>query len=154
MTEKLREIIERFDEISRQMELPENYSDPEAYSRLARSLKELAPAAQLAREYFAALDDMREAEALFSDAELGEVAREEFEDAKRRSEAPPPGSKTSSRRATRTTSATSSSRYARASAARRARSSRTASTACTACTPRPGAGRYPSPTSTRRGSAA
>ncbi len=87
MTEKLREIIERFDEISRQMELPENYSDPEAYSRLARSLKELAPAAQLAREYFAALDDMREAEALFSDAELGEVAREEFEDAKRRSEA-------------------------------------------------------------------
>ena len=87
MTEKLREILERFDEISRQMELPENYSDPEAYSRLARSLKELAPAAQLAREYFAALDDMREAEALFSDAELGEMAREEFEDAKRRSEA-------------------------------------------------------------------
>ena len=43
MPEKLKEIIARYDELERQMLLPENYTDPEAYSRLAKELKELAP---------------------------------------------------------------------------------------------------------------
>ena len=86
MPEKLKEIIARCDELARRMELPENYSDPEAYSRLARELKELEPVAASAREYFAARSAMAEAEGFFSDPELGEMAREEYEDAKGRLE--------------------------------------------------------------------
>lgn len=84
MPEKLREIVERCDEIGRLMELPENYTDASAYSRLAKELKELSPVAECAREYFAAQDAMAEAEVLFSDPELGELAHEEYEQARRR----------------------------------------------------------------------
>ena len=87
MSEKLREIVARYEELERLMQLEENYSDAEAYARLARELKELAPVAEAAKEYFAALGAMGEAEGFFSDAELGEMAREEYETAKSRSEA-------------------------------------------------------------------
>ena len=87
MSEKLREIVARYEELERLMQLEENYSDAEAYARLARELKELAPVAEAAKEFFAALDAMGEAESFFSDAELGEMAREEYEAAKSRSEA-------------------------------------------------------------------
>ena len=84
MPEKLREIVSRYDEITRQMELPENYTDAAAYSRLAREQKELAPVAECAREYFAAQEAMTEAEGFFADPELGEMAREEYEEARAR----------------------------------------------------------------------
>lgn len=84
MPEKLKEIIARYDELERQMLLPENYTDPEAYSRLAKELKELAPVAECAKEYFKCDDAMAEAEGFFADAELGEMAHEEYESAKAR----------------------------------------------------------------------
>ena len=49
-------------------------------------LKELAPLAQAVREYERCERDMEEARGLFSDPEMGEMAREEFESAKRRLE--------------------------------------------------------------------
>ena len=87
MPEKLREIISRYDEISRRMEEPECYSDAAEYARLAREQKGLEEVAAAAREYFGALDAMSEAEALFSDAELGALAREEYAGARERASA-------------------------------------------------------------------
>lgn len=84
MPEKLREIVARYEELERLMLLPENYTDVEAYSRLAKEQKKLAPVAECAREYFACETAMAEAEGFFSDPEMGEMAREEYEDAKRR----------------------------------------------------------------------
>ena len=84
MPEKLREIIARCNELERLMMLPENYTDAEAYSRLAKEQKELAPVAECAEKYFAVQETISGAEALFSDPELGELAREEYEEAKSR----------------------------------------------------------------------
>ena len=84
MPEKLKEIIARYSEIERLMSLPENYSDAGAYSRLAKELKELTPVAECAKEYFECGAAMAEAEGFFSDPEMGEMAREEYEDAKKR----------------------------------------------------------------------
>ena len=65
---------------------PEYYGDVEAYARLAKELKELAPVAAAVREYEKLERDMAEARELFSDPEMGEMAREEFESAKARME--------------------------------------------------------------------
>ena len=86
MLEKLKQIGERYAELERKMAEPEYYSDVDAYARLARELKELAPLAQAVREYKRCERDMEEARGLFSDPEMGEMAREEFESAKRRLE--------------------------------------------------------------------
>lgn len=87
MPEKLREIVSRYDELERQMSLPENYTDVEAYSRLAKEMKEISDVALAAKEYFKCEEAMTEAESLFSDPEIGGMAREEYEEAKaRRSE--------------------------------------------------------------------
>ena len=86
MLEKLKQIGERYAELERKMAEPEYYSDVDAYARLARELKELAPLAQAVREYERCERDMEEARGLFSDPEMGEMAREEFESAKRRLE--------------------------------------------------------------------
>ena len=86
MLEKLKQIGERYAELERKMAEPEYYSDVDAYARLARELKELAPLAQAVREYERCERDMEGARELFSDPEMGEMAREEFESAKRRLE--------------------------------------------------------------------
>ena len=84
MLEKLRQIGEKYAELERKMGEPEYYGDVEAYARLAKELKELAPVAAAVREYEKLERDMAEARELFSDPEMGEMAREEYEDAKRR----------------------------------------------------------------------
>ena len=84
MPEKLREIVARFEELTRRLELPEVYSDAAEYTRTARELKELTPVAESAREYLACLASQEEAEALLSDPELGALARDEYDAARRR----------------------------------------------------------------------
>ncbi len=84
MPEKLREIVARFEELNRRLELPEVYSDAAEYTRTARELKELTPVAESAREYLACLASQEEAEALLSDPELGALARDEYDAARRR----------------------------------------------------------------------
>ena len=86
MLEKLRQIGEKYAELERKMGEPEYYGDVEAYARLAKELKELAPVAAAVREYEKLERDMAEARELFSDPEMGEMAREEFESAKARME--------------------------------------------------------------------
>ena len=86
MLEKLRQIGEKYAELERKMGEPEYYGDVEAYARLAKELKELAPVAAAVREYEKLERDMAEARELFSDPEMGEMAWEEFESAKARME--------------------------------------------------------------------
>ena len=52
MLERLREITAKYEELEQRMSLPEVYSDAEAYAKLAKEQKELAPLATACREYF------------------------------------------------------------------------------------------------------
>ena len=146
MQERLREIEAKYAELERKMAEPEYYSDAEAYAKLAKEQKELAPLATACREYFKCEADIADAKELLSDPEMAELAREELEAAKARLEELEEEIKLLMLPATRTTGKTSSLRYAPASAGRNPRCSRAASTVCTPCTPSPAAGSWRSRT--------
>ena len=84
MLERLREITAKYEELEQRMSLPEVYSDAEAYARLAKEQKELAPLAQACGEYLRCEADIESAKELLSDPEMAELAREELEAAKSR----------------------------------------------------------------------
>ena len=84
MLERLRDIEAKYEELERKMADPEYYSDAEAYAKLAKEQKELAPLANACREYLKCEADMESAKELLSDPEMGELAHEEFEAAKAR----------------------------------------------------------------------
>ena len=86
MQERLREIEAKYAELERKMAEPEYYSDAEAYGKLAKEQKELAPLATACREYFKCEADIADAKELLSDPEMAELAREELEAAKARLE--------------------------------------------------------------------
>ena len=86
MLERLREITAKYEELEQRMSLPEVYSDAEAYAKLAKEQKELAPLATACREYFKCEADIADAKELLSDPEMAELAREELEAAKARLE--------------------------------------------------------------------
>ena len=76
MQERLREIEAKYAELERKMAEPEYYSDAEAYAKLAKEQKELAPLATACREYFKCEADIADAKELLSDPEMAELARE------------------------------------------------------------------------------
>ncbi len=82
MFEKLAEIEKKYIEVSESLERPEVYSDPEAYARAARELKELSPVVEGYRRWRELGARCEEAKELLSDPELGDMAREELESAK------------------------------------------------------------------------
>ena len=82
MLDKLKKTAERFEALTESLQQPEIYSDPEAYARLAREQKELAPVAEAFRRYERRLADAQEALTLLGDAELREVAQEEYDAAR------------------------------------------------------------------------
>ena len=84
MLERLRDIDAKYSELERKMAEPEYYSDAEAYAKLAKEQKELAPLAQACREYLKCEADMEGARELMLDPEMAELAKEEFESAKAR----------------------------------------------------------------------
>lgn len=86
MLEKLKQIDAKYAEIARRMEEPEYYSDPEAFAKLAKEQKELAPLSEAYRAYVRCGNDMREARELLSDPEMKEMAQEEYDAAKARLE--------------------------------------------------------------------
>jgi len=87
MLDKLKQIEEKYERLSARLSESEVYSDPEAYARLARELKELAPVVEAYREYMKRRADIEGARELFSDPEMGELAHEEFESARADAEA-------------------------------------------------------------------
>ena len=84
MLDKLRILKNQYEQLQRRMEEPETYSDPALYARCERVTRELAPIVGAYCEYERAEEDMRAALELMDDAEMRELAQEEYAEAKAR----------------------------------------------------------------------
>ncbi len=82
MHDKLNEIEHKYDVIQARLNAPETYGDPALVARLNREEKELAPLVETYRAWKQRKADRADAEALLSDPELGEMAQEEFRQAR------------------------------------------------------------------------
>ncbi len=82
MFEKLDALKNQYEQLLVRMEQPETYSDVALYARLERESRELAPLAEAYTAYRRAEADMASAQQLMQDAELRELAQEEFAAAK------------------------------------------------------------------------
>lgn len=84
MLDKLRILKNQYEQLQRRMEEPATYSDPALYARCEREARELAPIVGAYCEYERAEEDMRAALELMDDAEMRELAQEEYAEAKAR----------------------------------------------------------------------
>ena len=84
MLDKLRILKNQYEQLQRRMEEPETYSDPTLYARCEREARELAPIVGAYCEYERAEADVRTSLELMDDAELRELAQEEYAEAKAR----------------------------------------------------------------------
>ena len=84
MLDKLRILKNQYEQLQRRMEEPETYSDPALYARCECEARELAPIVGAYCEYERAEEDMRAALELMDDAEMRELAQEEYAEAKAR----------------------------------------------------------------------
>ena len=82
MFEKLNALKNQYEQLLVRMEQPETYSDVALYAKLERESRELAPLAEAYTAYCRAEADMSSAQELMQDAELRELAQEEFAAAK------------------------------------------------------------------------
>ncbi len=86
MFEKLKILKSQYDELCARLELPETYSDTSAYARYEREVRELALVIEAYTAYEKAGQAMEEAMELMADAEMKELAQEEYAQAKARRE--------------------------------------------------------------------
>lgn len=86
MFENLIPIKTQYTELRTRLEQPEVYSDASAYSKYEKELREIEPLVTAYDAYLSALDDAQEALELMNDAEMHELAREEYSSAVTRSE--------------------------------------------------------------------
>ena len=84
MLDKLRILKNQYEQLQRRMEEPETYSNPALYARCEREARELAPSVGAYCEYERAEADVRTSLELMDDAELRELAQEEYAEAKAR----------------------------------------------------------------------
>ena len=84
MLDKLRILKNQYEQLQRRMEEPETYSNPALYARCEREARELAPIVGAYCEYERAEADVRTSLELMDDAELRELAQEEYAEAKAR----------------------------------------------------------------------
>ena len=84
MLYKLRILKNQYEQLQRRMEEPETYSNPALYARCEREARELAPIVGAYCEYERAEADVRTSLELMDDAELRELAQEEYAEAKAR----------------------------------------------------------------------
>jgi len=82
MWEKLQELERRYAEIGELLEIPDIYGDSAQLKKLTREQKELEGVVESYRAYRRAESDIADAEALLSDPELGDMARDELKAAK------------------------------------------------------------------------
>ena len=82
MFEKLKLLKNQYEELQKRMEMPETYSDPALYARLDRESREIAPVVEAYSQYERACADMDSALQLMNDAEMRELAQEEYAQAK------------------------------------------------------------------------
>ena len=84
MLDKLRILKNQYEQLQRRMEEPETYSNPALYARCEREARELAPIVGAYCEYERDEADVRTSLELMDDAELRELAQEEYAEAKAR----------------------------------------------------------------------
>ena len=84
MLDRLRILKNQYEQLQRRMEEPETYSDPALYARCEREARELAPIVGAYCEYERAEADVRTSLELMDDAEMRELAQEEYAEAKAR----------------------------------------------------------------------
>ena len=82
MLDKLKDVEYKYEDLQARLNAPETYGDPALVARLNREEKELAPLVETYRAWKKRKDDLTEAESLTGDPELGEMAREEYQQAK------------------------------------------------------------------------
>ncbi len=82
MTENLKNIELRYQELEARLAANETYSDPELVSKLNREQKELEPLVSTYRALCRARADLADAEELLSDPEMKELAQQELVQAK------------------------------------------------------------------------
>ncbi len=82
MQQKLKALDLRFSGIEAQLGAGETYNDPALVAKLNKEQRELEPVVTAWRAYTRRQRDLADAEALLSDPELGEMAREEYQQAK------------------------------------------------------------------------
>ena len=82
MLDKLRDVEHKYDVLQARLNAPETYGDPALVARLNREERELAPLMETYRAWKKRREELAEAEQLLGDPELGEMAREEFAQAK------------------------------------------------------------------------
>ena len=78
MFEKLKLLDNKYDLICARMEDPATYSDPALYAKLEREARELQPLIEAYRAWNKAASDMEDALTLMNDAEMKELAQEEY----------------------------------------------------------------------------
>ncbi len=82
MLDKLKAIEQHYQEVEARLAEPSTYNDPALAAKLNKEQRDLEPLMETYRAYRKAFQDMEEAQALFSDPDLGEMAREEYAEAK------------------------------------------------------------------------
>lgn len=82
MLDKLKDVEYKYEDIQARLNAPETYGDPALVARLNREEKELAPLVETYRAWKKRREDLSQAEILMADPELGDVAQEEFRQAK------------------------------------------------------------------------
>ncbi len=82
MQAKLSALELRFSNLEAQLGAGETYGDPALVAKLNKEQRELEPVVTAYRQYLRRRQDLADAEALMGDAELGEMAKEEFQQAK------------------------------------------------------------------------
>ncbi len=87
MWEKLEQIARRYDEIGELLELPELYADTDRIRKLNREQSEIAPVVEAYRAYQKCEKIIASALEMMNDAELHDMAKEEFDRAKDEKEA-------------------------------------------------------------------
>ena len=82
MQQKLSALDLRFASIEAQLGAGETYNDPALVAKLNKEQRELEPVVSAWRAYTRRQQDLADAEALLSDPELGEMAKEEYQQAR------------------------------------------------------------------------
>ncbi len=82
MLDKLRDVEHKYDVLQARLNAPETYGDPALVARLNREEKELTPLMEAYRAWKKRKEDLVGAEELLGDPELGDMAKEEYAQAK------------------------------------------------------------------------
>ena len=86
MLDKLRAVVDRYEELCARSEQPELYADPQKAAAVMREKNDLEPIVETFQAYNAALQDMEDAQELMSDPEMKELCQETFQSAKDKKE--------------------------------------------------------------------